>query len=99
MLELHRGVRSVVFASVVAVVGQPDSATRISAAERIAINDNRAAAGRLDGNELTLHLEAREGEWHPDDDKSQALTVYAFGESGKPLSIPGPLIRVVEGTE
>ena len=27
------------------------------------------------------------------------MTVYAFAEEGKPLQLPGPLIRVPEGTE
>ena len=99
MLMLHRGVPAVALASFAAVVGAPKPSSRAPAAEAIAINDNRAAAGQLDGNALTIHLEAREGEWHPDGDKSQGITVRAFGESGKALSIPGPLIRVVEGTE
>jgi FtsP/CotA-like multicopper oxidase with cupredoxin domain len=93
------GTRSFVLASVVAVVGAPGSGSRTSAVEQIAINGNRVAAGRLDGNVLTVRLEAREGEWHPDGDKARGITVRAFGESGKPLSIPGPLLRVIEGTE
>jgi FtsP/CotA-like multicopper oxidase with cupredoxin domain len=99
MLPFHRSARSVVLASVVAFAGVPRSSSRTPVVERISINDNRTAAGHLDGNVLTVRLEAREGEWHPDGDKSPGLTVRAFGESGKALSIPGPLIRVVEGTE
>jgi FtsP/CotA-like multicopper oxidase with cupredoxin domain len=94
-----RSARSVVFASLVAYAGTSNSGVRRAAPERIVINDNRVAAGRLDGNELTVRLEAREGEWHPDGEMSPSITVRAFSESGKPLSIPGPLIRVTEGTE
>ena len=67
--------------------------------ERIAINDNRIAAGTLAGGTLTVHLEAREGEWHPDADTDPGIKVLAFGVEGGPLQIPGPLIRVTEGTE
>src|SRR4051812_36261796 len=68
-------------------------------ADRIAPNDNRAPAGVLSNGVLTVHLEAREGEWHPDRDTDPGLVVRAFGEEGKPLQIPGPLIRVLEGTQ
>ncbi len=67
--------------------------------ERIAINDNRSPGGTLQNGVLTIRLEAREGEWHPDRDSDPGVTVLAFGEEGKPLQIPGPLIRVTEGTE
>ena len=69
------------------------------AVERIAINDNRSPAGTLQNGVLTIRLEAREGEWHPDSDSDPGVTVLAFGEEGKALQIPGPLIRVTEGTE
>ena len=67
--------------------------------ERIAINDNRLAAGTLAGGTLTVHLEAREGDWHPDADTDSGIKVFAFAVEGGPLQIPGPLIRVTEGTE
>src|SRR5215217_7870015 len=70
-----------------------------SGVERIAINDNRAAAGVLHNGVLTLRLEAREGEWHPERDTDQGIVVRAFAEEGKPLQVPGPMIRVLEGTE
>ena len=69
------------------------------AVERIAVNDNQAAAGVLRDGVLTIHLEARDGEWHPDRDSDPSLVVRAFAEKGKGLLIPGPLIRVSEGTE
>ena len=67
--------------------------------ERIAINDNRTVAGTLAGGTLTVHLEAREGDWHPDADTDPGIKVFAFAVEGGPLLIPGPLIRVTEGTE
>ena len=39
------------------------------------------------------------GEWHPDGDADPGIVVPAFGEEGKPSLVPGPLVRVPEGTE
>ncbi|HEX2779127.1 MAG TPA: multicopper oxidase domain-containing protein, partial [Gemmatimonadaceae bacterium] len=70
-----------------------------SSPERAAINDNRTPAGTLRDGVLTLRLEARESEWHPDGERAPGIIVRAFAERGKRASIPGPLIRVPEGTE
>jgi hypothetical protein len=67
--------------------------------ERIAINDNRSPAGVVRGGVLTVRLEVRQGVWRPDGESDPGLTVRAFAEVGKEASTPGPLIRVVEGTE
>ena len=69
------------------------------AVERVVVNDNRTSAGVLRDGVLTVRLEAREGEWHPDRESDPSIVVRAFAERGKRLSIPGPLIRVPEGTE
>src|SRR5438067_13225518 len=69
-----------------------------SAVEQILIIDNRGSAGTLESGVLTVRLEARQGQWHPDADSSPGIVVRAFGEEGRALQIPGPLIRVVEGT-
>jgi len=67
--------------------------------DRIATNDNRTPAGTLQDGVLTIRLEARAGQWHPDGDNDPGIELPAFGEEGKPLQIPGPLIRVPKGTE
>ena len=85
--------------ALVALGGTTDHGRTMVAVERIAVNDNRAAAGTLRNGVLTLRLEAREGEWRPDGKSGTPIVVRAFGEQGKPLSIPGPLIRVPEGTQ
>ncbi|HET7218605.1 MAG TPA: multicopper oxidase domain-containing protein [Vicinamibacterales bacterium] len=66
--------------------------------ERIAINDNRRTAGVLEASTLTVRLEVRLGEWRPDGDDGHAVVVKAFAEGNGPPQVPGPLIRVVEGT-
>ncbi len=69
------------------------------APESIAPNDNRLAAGSLSGKVLSLKLEAREGMWRPEGENGRAIAVAAFAEEGKPLTNPGPLVRVPIGTE
>lgn len=66
--------------------------------ERIHSNANRAPAGRLRNGILTLHLELRTGLFRPHADDGPEVAVQAFGEPGRPLQIPGPLVRVREGT-
>ncbi len=68
------------------------------ATERILANSNRVPAGRLHGGILTLHLELRTGMFRPHADDGPGVEVQAFGEAGRPLQIPGPLLRVPEGT-
>ncbi|MFL5607636.1 MAG: multicopper oxidase domain-containing protein [Gemmatimonadaceae bacterium] len=77
----------------------PVPRARVSSPERIVANDNRMPAGTLRDGILVIKLEAREGEWHPDAESAPGLVVRAFAEGGKPLSIPGPMVRVPEGTE
>jgi manganese oxidase len=65
----------------------------------IQANSNRVPAGKLENGILTLHLELRQGDWYPEADTGPSMKVYAFGEEGKALQVPGLLIRVPEGTE
>jgi FtsP/CotA-like multicopper oxidase with cupredoxin domain len=65
----------------------------------IAANDNRSPAGALHHGVLTISLELGEGQWHPESEEGEALTVYAIGERGRSLQNPGPLIRVPQNTE
>jgi len=65
----------------------------------IVTHNNHQHAGALRHGELALNLTIARGEWHPEADDGDALAVYAFGEVGKPLQNPGPLIRVRQGTK
>ncbi|HKP15612.1 MAG TPA: multicopper oxidase domain-containing protein [Gemmatimonadaceae bacterium] len=85
-------------ASMVVMIAPRHAGDRAALLERAAINDNRAPAGTLNGGVLTVDLEVREVDWRPDRDDQPGLVVRAFAERGKRASIPGPLIRVPEGT-
>jgi manganese oxidase len=67
--------------------------------ETVTINDNRRSAGTLNAGTLTIRLEARLGEWRPDGEGGLSVLVKAFAVDGGPLQVPGPLIRIPEGTE
>ena len=65
----------------------------------IGTNYNHHPAGELRNGVLTLQLEVGQGIWHPESENGPALPVYAFGEAGRDLQNPGPLIRVPQGTQ
>jgi manganese oxidase len=75
---------------------------RSLAAERslpvVAPNDNQRAAGTLDNGTLKVALQAAMGRWQPEGPGGPSLEIEAFGEIGRSLTVPGPLIRIVEGT-
>src|SRR4029078_1832623 len=64
-------------------------------------NDNREAAGVLKDGVLTLRLVAEEARWRPEgqSEADPTRTIQAFAEEGQAPQIPGPLVRVPEGTE
>lgn len=64
----------------------------------IAFNDNRVAAGVLTRGVLTVSLVVQAGEWKPYGTDGGSVPLFAFGEEGKPLQGPGPLLRVPQGT-
>jgi len=66
---------------------------------KIEANDNRLAAGTLADGVLTLRLALREGNWYPESDSTPPMKVFAFQEEGRRPQVPGPLIRVPQGTQ
>jgi FtsP/CotA-like multicopper oxidase with cupredoxin domain len=73
-------------------------ADAISDLQRIQPNSNQISAGILANGILTIDLEVRQGEWLPESLTGPSLRVFAFAEKGKAPQVPGPLIRVREGT-
>jgi len=69
-----------------------------AAAGAVSTNDNTRPAGRLEENVQNVRLYADVGSWRPEGPQGAPIEVAAFGEEGADLSVPGPLIRVREGT-
>src|ERR1019366_5631657 len=67
-------------------------------ANPVSANENRVAAGAMHGGILEVALEVRAGEWRPYGPGGPAVGILEFGETGKGLQTPGPLIRVRAGT-
>jgi FtsP/CotA-like multicopper oxidase with cupredoxin domain len=65
----------------------------------VQFNDHRTAAGTLREGVLTLRLDAVTAVWRPEQGGGPLRTVHAFAEEGRAPSIPGPLLRVREGTD
>jgi manganese oxidase len=61
-------------------------------------NDNRTPAGSLSQDTLRIHLVVKMARWYPEAAIGPFIDVPTFTEEGKTPSIPGPLIRVKEGT-
>lgn len=74
-------------------------AARGAAAEEIVANQNCKEAGKLENGVLTVQLEVRSGAWRPEAEDGPQLFVQAFGEAGREAQIPGPLLRMPEGTK
>ena len=68
-------------------------------AETVVANDNTRAAGAFEGGTMTIRLRAAAGTWRPEGPDGPALAIEAFGIEGAPLSVPAPLIRVIEGSQ
>jgi FtsP/CotA-like multicopper oxidase with cupredoxin domain len=75
------------------------SQTFDSSIEEVTTNDNRKSAGEFRDGIYYVNLEIREGNWYPESKDARPIKITAMAEAGKPLQIPGPLIRVPEGTE
>ena len=87
----------VLFAAPAAARDSPDGGGASGTAS-VVVNDNRTPAGEAHEGVLRLHLRASRGAWRPEGETGRVLAVEAFGETGKPLQVPAPLIRVQQGT-
>jgi manganese oxidase len=62
------------------------------------LHDNLIPAGRLDGDRLALELDVVMAAWYPESPSGAAAHVAAFAEGGGDPVVPGPLIRIRQGT-
>lgn len=82
-----------------AAASPPVTRGEMRGAERVGTNDNRRAVGRLRDGVLTVRLVAGTGLWSPEGPSGPQLMTAAFGEEGRNIQTPGPLLRVPVGTE
>ena len=66
---------------------------------KVAANDNRVPAGKLQHNTLELQLEIVWSDFYPETDSRPGLRLVTIAEKGKAPTIPAPLIRVAAGTK
>jgi FtsP/CotA-like multicopper oxidase with cupredoxin domain len=64
----------------------------------VAANDNRRAAGAMRGDTLFVDLDVRIGRWYPESPTGEFIEGPVLGEAGHAPQVPGPMIRVREGT-
>ncbi len=96
MRTILLGLFSVVLISAtLALLPEPDAPPIL---DRAVHNDNRYAAGELEGNILSVALSIVETDWRPVGEDEPGATVLAFAETGEAPMIPGPLLRVRQGT-
>jgi FtsP/CotA-like multicopper oxidase with cupredoxin domain len=66
---------------------------------RATVHSNRVASGTRTGNTLTIALDVVESVWKPEGEDDPEVPVLAFAERGKAPTVPGPMIRVPQGTD
>jgi FtsP/CotA-like multicopper oxidase with cupredoxin domain len=72
--------------------------SKLPAPTRVAANDNRRPAGTLRDGKLELKLDIVNAQWFPEAESGPSVMMQAFAEEGRAPEIPGPMIRVPEGT-
>jgi manganese oxidase len=93
-----RATSQILFCSAVLCLLTGMAPAQTPAADEIVANQNRTPAGKMENGILTVHLELRKGTWYAEADDGPKLFVQAFGEAGQSAQIPGPLLRMPEGT-
>lgn len=71
----------------------------VANAARAVPNHNETAGGTRSGKSLTLSIDVVEAAWRPEGDANPEVRIFAFSENGNRPSVPGPLVRVPQGTE
>ncbi len=90
-----------VLVSIGAALPNPEARTSADhpAPARITANNNRRPAGTLRDGKLELKLDVVNASWFPEAETGPSVMMQAFVEEGRAPEIPGPMIRVPEGTE
>ena len=83
---------------VIAVSAVTLSATRSTEIPLVQANDNRTPAGILSNDTLKISMTVAMARWYPEAADGPHIDVAALSENGEAPTIPGPRIRVAEGT-
>ena len=70
-----------------------------ASATRAAVHQNRVSAGRLINGTLRVEVDVLESAWKPEAVDDPEVPILAFAEHGNAPLVPGPLVRVPQGTE
>lgn len=70
-----------------------------AAVARATVHQNRVPAGRLTGNTQRIAIDVIESAWRPEGVDDPEVPILAFAEAGQGPTVPGPLVRVRQGTE
>ena len=62
------------------------------------VNQNRTPAGIASARVLTLAMDVVTARWRPEGETDPEVPILAFAEAGKSPLVPGPLLRVRQGT-
>ena len=68
-------------------------------ATRAAVHSNHTSAGTRGNGSLTIALDVVESAWKPEGDDDPEVPILAFAEHDQSPLVPGPMIRVSQGTE
>ncbi len=101
VVRARKSLALLMFLALLATAWPQASSARSAAASlpEVEPNNNLRPAGNLEQGTLTLALRAGVGRWRPEGPSGPVLQIEAFGELSSALTVPAPLIRVVEGTE
>lgn len=66
---------------------------------RVTVHRNRVPAGRRIGTTQRISIDVLESAWRPEGPDDPEVPILAFAEAGQRPTVPGPLVRVAQGTE
>jgi len=88
----------IVNAQLVAAMPRIPLPTPAPGVARAAVHQNLMPAGRITGGTLRLELDIVESAWKAEGPDDPEVPILAFAERGKAPLVPGPLVRVPQGT-
>jgi FtsP/CotA-like multicopper oxidase with cupredoxin domain len=97
--QFHKPMLIRVMGLILLIIALGTSITTNAQDTLINTHDNLVPAGVLSGDEYAIELVVEQGMWYPGGENSFGIAMYAFREVNGPLQIPGPLVRIPQGTD